>query len=85
MLKPNYDIAKDRSKTKINYLDVDNEIKKIYDGKKYFLKTYGCQMNVHDSENISAIMEDLGYTKNEDMDKSDVIILNINSGVVIKI
>ena len=25
MLKPNYDIAKDRSKTKINYLDVDNE------------------------------------------------------------
>ena len=39
MLKPNYDIAKDRTKTKINYLDVDNEIKKIYDGKKYFLKT----------------------------------------------
>ena len=36
MLKPNYDIAKDRSKTKINYLDVDNEIKKIYNGKKYF-------------------------------------------------
>ena len=30
MLKPNYDIAKDRTKTKINYLDVDNEIKKIY-------------------------------------------------------
>ena len=33
-------------------------------------------MNVHDSENISGIMEDLGYTKEENYEKADVIIIN---------
>ena len=33
-------------------------------------------MNVHDSENISAIMEDMGYTKCECLDGADVVILN---------
>ena len=45
-------------------------------GKKYCIYTYGCQMNVHDSENISAIMEEMGYTKKEDMEEANVIILN---------
>ena len=45
-------------------------------GKNYCIYTYGCQMNVHDSENISAIMEEMGYSKKEDMDEADVIILN---------
>ena len=76
MLKPNYDIAKDRTKTKINYLDVDNEIKKIYDGKKYFLKTYGCQMNVHDSEQISSYLEMLGFTKTDELVNADIVVLN---------
>ena len=44
--------------------------------KKYHIITYGCQMNVHDSENISAIMEDMSYTRTEDMNDADVIILN---------
>ena len=50
--------------------------KNIGFNKKYYILTYGCQMNVHDSENISAIMEDLKYCKTLDMDKADVIILN---------
>lgn len=45
-------------------------------GKYYCLYTYGCQMNVHDSEVISAIMEELGYTRKEEMEEGDVIILN---------
>ena len=44
--------------------------------KKYHIITYGCQMNVHDSENISAIMEDMKYLRTEDMNEADVIILN---------
>ncbi|MBQ8192922.1 MAG: tRNA (N6-isopentenyl adenosine(37)-C2)-methylthiotransferase MiaB [Bacilli bacterium] len=44
--------------------------------KKYFLLTYGCQMNVHDSENISGIMEEMGYSKSENMEDSNIIILN---------
>lgn len=55
---------------------VPEEIKQIGVGKYYCLYTYGCQMNVHDSENIAAIMEDIGYTRKETMEESNVIILN---------
>ena len=44
--------------------------------KRYFVKTYGCQMNEHDSEMISAILEDMGYTKANDYNDADLIILN---------
>ena len=40
---------------------VPENMKKIGEGKKYYLKTYGCQMNVHDSENIKAILEDTNF------------------------
>ena len=51
-------------------------MKNVGCGKKYCIYTYGCQMNVHDSENISAIMEEMGYDKCEEMDSADVVILN---------
>ena len=77
---PNLKEAKVRTKNKVdivnNAYNIPEEVKNIGKNKTYHIITYGCQMNVHDSENISAIMEDLGYTKNEDMDTSDVIILN---------
>ena len=57
------------------YLVPDN-IKRIGKNKYYCIYTYGCQMNVHDSENIAAIMEDMSYSKCCDMDNADVIILN---------
>ena len=77
---PNLKEAKVRTKNKVdivnNAYNIPKEVKNIGKNKTYHIITYGCQMNVHDSENISAIMEDLGYTRNEIMDKSDVIILN---------
>ena len=77
---PNLKEAKVRTKNKVdivnNAYNIPEEVKNIGKNKTYHIITYGCQMNVHDSENISAIMEDLGYTRNEDMDTSDVIILN---------
>ena len=41
MLKPDYKVAKDRTKVEIKYQNVDEKIKNIYKGKKYFLRTYG--------------------------------------------
>ena len=76
MKLPNYDEAKDRNKVDITYLDVDDKIPKIYDGKKYFLRTYGCQMNVHDSEQITYYLETLGFIKTDELDTADVIVLN---------
>ena len=77
---PNLSEAKKRTKNKVNILkdayNVPDEVKNIGVGKTYHIITYGCQMNVHDSENISAIMEEMGYSFCDDMNKSDVIILN---------
>lgn len=77
---PNLDKArvrtKDKSEIKRDDYNIPDSIKSIGAGKKYCILTYGCQMNVHDSENISAIMEDMKYTKCDDMDGADVIILN---------
>ena len=55
---------------------VPSSLKEVGKNKHYCIYTYGCQMNVHDSENISAIMEDMEYTVCDDMDQADVIILN---------
>ena len=49
MNKPDLCKAKDRSKVDIKYIDASADLKPIFKGKKYFLRTYGCQMNVHDS------------------------------------
>ena len=67
-----------RSETKIIRDDysVPKNMKNIGEGKRYYIKTYGCQMNVHDSENISAILEDLGFSISSKMEDADIIILN---------
>lgn len=47
-----------------------NELKKIY------IETYGCQMNLADSEIVLGIMKKHGYTITEDASKADVILVN---------
>ena len=41
-----------------------------------YIETYGCQMNVADSEIVASIMSDAGYFMTEDIEKSNVILLN---------
>ena len=67
-----------KNKTDVSYnkYKVPTSIHNIGHNKKYTILTYGCQMNVHDSENISGIMEDLGYTKEDNYENADVIIIN---------
>lgn len=43
---------------------------------KVYIETYGCQMNVNDSEVILAILQDAGYALTEDMAEADVILAN---------
>ena len=62
--------------TKTNEYIVDNNLKTLGEGKTYFIKTYGCQMNEHDSENIKAILEDMSFTECDEMEKADLILLN---------
>lgn len=44
--------------------------------KHIFIQTFGCQMNVHDSEKIMALMEKSGYESCDDAWKADLIIIN---------
>ena len=43
---------------------------------KVYIETYGCQMNVNDSEVILSILQDAGYALTEDIDEADVILAN---------
>jgi len=45
-------------------------------GKKYLLKTYGCQGNLADSEKISGILELLGFVRTDNDESADLIIFN---------
>ncbi len=44
--------------------------------KKYYLKTFGCQMNVNDSEKISALLEKIAFVRTEVVEEADLILLN---------
>lgn len=76
MNTPNLIVAADRKKTLVKERKLDMEIKPIYKGKKYFLRTYGCQMNVHDSEEIKYYLESLGYEAVEELELADIVVLN---------
>ena len=52
------------------------ELSKLGKGLKYHVVTYGCQANVRDSETISAIMEDMSFTRVDDMKEADIVIFN---------
>ena len=74
---PNINEARKRSDKKTEYIYLDKTYDKSkFQGKKYYIRTYGCQMNVHDSEEISARVEEIGFIKTDDLDKADLVILN---------
>ena len=78
MLTPEREKAKVRTKNKVQTkkYEISDNLRKLGLGKTYHIKTYGCQMNVHDSENIRAILEEMGFKEVDDMEKADLILLN---------
>lgn len=76
--EPNYAQGKRRGKesTQILEFSIPEEMKGIGIGKKYLIRTYGCQMNYHDSENMAGILQELGFTETEEIYDADVILLN---------
>ena len=75
---PDFLEAKTRDKRDLKRFDfkLDKNIKNKYKGKRYFIKTYGCQMNEHDSENIGALVESIGFKKVDDYLDADLVLLN---------
>lgn len=74
---PNLNEARQRNKTEVDYVYLNqNYDENTFKGQKYFLRTYGCQMNVHDGEEIAARLESLGFSSTDELTQADIVILN---------
>ncbi|MFY0545033.1 tRNA (N6-isopentenyl adenosine(37)-C2)-methylthiotransferase MiaB [Brevibacillus sp. H7] len=76
---PSLKDAKKRGKedVRVHYdFGIPEEMQGIGKGKHYLIRTYGCQMNEHDSETIAGILEQMGYSSTEDEMEADVVLFN---------
>ncbi len=76
MKTPNMLDAKKRNQNDIKYVKYNKELDNFGEGKKFYVRTYGCQMNEHDSEKIKGMLESVGYSLAEDINDADIVILN---------
>ena len=79
MNTPDFKNARTRGKEEVKIIrgfKIKDEYKHLGDNKKYYVRTYGCQMNERDSENICAMLEDMGYKKALGIDDASLVILN---------
>lgn len=71
--------ARKRGKEEIKYHDnfqIQESLKGIGEGRKFYIRTYGCQMNEHDTEVMAGIFLELGYEATEKVEEANVILLN---------
>ncbi|MEO4053420.1 tRNA (N6-isopentenyl adenosine(37)-C2)-methylthiotransferase MiaB [Solibacillus sp. CAU 1738] len=76
---PSLKDAKKRGKEEVKYhkdFAVDEQFLKMGEGRKFYIRTYGCQMNEHDTEVMAGIFMQLGYEPTEEIEKADVVLLN---------
>lgn len=75
---PNMIEAKKRDKEVliVNYDYSDIKIDSSLIGKKFFVRTYGCQMNEHDGEKIKGVLISQGLIECASLEESDLAILN---------
>ncbi|AOM83112.1 tRNA (N6-isopentenyl adenosine(37)-C2)-methylthiotransferase MiaB [Salisediminibacterium beveridgei] len=76
---PSLSTAKKRGKEDVfvHYdFEIPDAMKGIGKGKKFLIRTYGCQMNEHDSENMAGILLEMGFESTSHQDDADVILLN---------
>ena len=76
MKKPDMKEARKRQNSKVEYTYYQGIDKQFGRNKKYFVRTYGCQMNEHDSEKISGMLESVGFKKCDEIEDADIVILN---------
>ena len=70
---PNMKEARKRTDKEVEHIFLHQQYNKNFQGQKYFLKTYGCQMNVHDGEEIASRLETLGFEATDKIETADII------------
>lgn len=76
---PSLKDAKKRGKEQVNYLKefaIPEDMMNAGNGKRFMIKTYGCQMNEHDTEVMAGIFMQMGYEPTEAVEDADIILLN---------
>ncbi|HET7629136.1 MAG TPA: tRNA (N6-isopentenyl adenosine(37)-C2)-methylthiotransferase MiaB [Bacillales bacterium] len=76
---PNLKEARRRRRNTVQHLNdfsIPEDIQGLGEGKHYLIRTYGCQMNEHDTEVMAGIFEEIGYSATEVEEEADVILLN---------
>ncbi|MEX2104866.1 MAG: tRNA (N6-isopentenyl adenosine(37)-C2)-methylthiotransferase MiaB, partial [Bacilli bacterium] len=78
-IPPSLKDAKKRGKEDIQVVVSDpipEDMKTVGIGKKYLIRTYGCQMNEHDTEIIAGLLQTMGYTETDIEEETDVMLFN---------
>ena len=76
---PSLKQARKRGKEEVQYnndFQIDEKYRNMGRGRTFMIKTYGCQMNAHDTEVMAGILSALGYQPTEDINTADVILIN---------
>lgn len=76
---PSLKDAKKRGKEEIQYhkdFNIDEQFMGMGTGRKFLIRTYGCQMNEHDTEVMAGIFLQLGYEPTENVEEANVILMN---------
>ena len=48
----------------------------VFPPRKVWMKTFGCQMNYHDSDRIASHLADLNFSKTDELDEADLVLFN---------
>ncbi len=76
---PNLNKARKRGRddVEVHYdFGIPEDMENIGEGKKFMIRTYGCQMNEHDTEVMAGILSEMGYESTDDQHEADIILLN---------
>ncbi|MBQ3864796.1 MAG: radical SAM protein, partial [Clostridia bacterium] len=55
---------------------IARDLSTLFQGKQYYINTYGCQMNVQDSQHMAGILEEMGFRPAESQDSADLVFFN---------
>ncbi|MBD8007557.1 tRNA (N6-isopentenyl adenosine(37)-C2)-methylthiotransferase MiaB [Bacillus norwichensis] len=78
-MPPSLKDARKRGREEIKYhkdFELPEQFLGMGEGRKFYIRTYGCQMNEHDTEVMAGIFMGLGYENTETVEDADVILLN---------
>lgn len=76
---PNINQARKRGRDEIEVhydFEIPEKMQQIGEDKKFLIRTYGCQMNEHDTEVMAGIFTEMGYEATTETTEADIILLN---------